>query len=264
MNIFIRELKANRTALIVWSVCMIIGVLSGMSKYETYSSGGAAGQALTELPRSMRALLGMGSFNVSVMSGYFAFLFSYIEIALTIHAVLLGSGIISKEERDKTTEFLMVKPISRAGVITAKMMAALVNLFLLNLITLISSLVFVSAYNKDTDITGEIITFFIALFLVQLMFLSLGALLGASIKGGGASGSWSVTILLIGYLIAKVTDINEKLDALNVLSPFKYFDYGDIVRGDGLTVSSVAFTLVLVILFFTGTYFFYNRRDLSV
>ncbi|WP_100488799.1 ABC transporter permease subunit [Sporolactobacillus pectinivorans] len=264
MNIFLRELKANRKALIIWSVCMFLGVLSGMSKYTTYSSGGAASQALTELPHSMRALFGMGSFNVSTMSGFFAFLFSYIVLAAAIHAALLGSSIIAKEERDKTSEFLMVKPVSRTAVITSKLLAALVNIVVINVVTLLSSFFLVAAYNKGKDIFGEIAVFLLTMFIVQLIFLSLGALLSAFMKNPKASGSLATSILLGSYVISKITDLANHLDFLNILSPFKYFSYTDIVNGDGLSLVVVILTLLLIAAFSVSTYFFYRKRDLNV
>lgn len=264
MNIFLRELRASRKALIIWSVCMFLGVLSGMSKYTTYSSGGAASQALTELPHSMRALFGMGSFNVSTMSGFFAFLFSYIVLAAAIHAALLGSGIIAKEERDKTSEFLMVKPVSRTAVITSKLLAALVNIVVINVVTLLSSFFLVAAYNKGKDISGEIAVFLLTMFIVQLIFLSLGALLSAFMKNPKASGATATSILLGSYVISKITDLANHLDFLNILSPFKYFSYTDIVSGDGISLVVVILTLLLIAAFSVSTYFFYQKRDLNV
>jgi Putative exporter of polyketide antibiotics len=264
MNLFFRELKANRKALIIWSICMVLSVLSGMSKYTTYSSGGAASAALTKLPHTIRAVFGMGSFDVASMSGFYAFLFAYIELAVAVHAALLGSAIIAKEERDKTTEFLMVKPISRARVITAKLLAALVNLIILNLVTLLSSVFFVAAYNKGKDITGEIILFCITLLVVQLIFLSLGALLAAVLRHSKVSGTVAASTLFGAYIIAKVTDITTQLNALNILSPFKYFDAASIAGGGGISAVSLILTLLLVAVFVTFTYFFYRKRDLSI
>lgn len=264
MNIFFRELKANRTALIIWSVCMFLGVLSGMSKYKTYSSGGAASAALNELPHSIRALFGMGSFNVTVMSGFFAFLFTYIVLAAAIHAVLLGSGIIAKEERDKTAEFLMVKPVSRTAVITAKFFAALVNIVILNIVTLLSSLYLVAYFNNGKDISTEIVVFLVTMFIVQLIFLALGACLSAVMKKPKASGTLSISILFGSYVIAKVTDLADHLNGLNILSPFKYFSYQDIVGGDGLSIVVVILALLLAAAFAVSTYVFYQKRDLNV
>lgn len=263
MNIFLRELKANRKALIIWSVCMFLFVLSGMGKYTAYSSGSTS-DVFDQMPYSMKAMLGIGSFDVTTMSGFFAFLFPFIELTTAIHAVLLGSGIIAKEERDKTTEFIMVKPVSRSTIITSKLLAALVNIVVVNLVTLFSSIAMVGAYNKGKDITAEIIIFFVSMFIVQLIFLSLGALLSAFIRNPKASGSLAAGTLFGAYVISKVTDLTDRVNALNVLSPFKYFSYVKIVNENSLSLVIVILSLLLVGAFSVSTYFFYLKRDLSV
>lgn len=263
MNIFLRELKANRKALIIWSICMFLLVLSGMGKYTAYSSG-ANNEVFDKMPHTMKAILGIGSFDVTTIGGFFAFLFPYLAIATAIHAVLLGSGIIAKEERDKTTEFLMVKPVSRTTVITSKLLAALINIVIINLVTLFSSIVMVSAYNKGKDITVEIVVFLLSMFIIQLIFLSLGALLSGFMRNPKSSGSLATGILLGTYVISKITDLTDRVNFLNVLSPFKYFSYQDIVNGNGLSFGIVILSILLAAVFSALTYFFYLKRDLNV
>ena len=153
MNIVLRELKAHRKALIIWSVCMFLLVLSGMVKGANFTgSGQSINELLGIMPTSVKALLGFGAFDVSIISGYFAVLFIYMELTAAIHAALLGAGIISKEENAKTTEFILVKPVSRFAVITSKFIAALINIIIINIVSLISSLALVAAYNKGKDI----------------------------------------------------------------------------------------------------------------
>jgi ABC-2 type transport system permease protein len=265
MNLFIRELKANRTALIIWSVCMFLLVVSGMAKYSAYSSGGQAlNDMFAKMPFSLKALLGFGSFDMSRISGYFAMLFLYIEIAAAIHAVLLGSGIIAKEECDKTTEFLMAKPISRTGIVTAKLLAALVNILILNLVTLASSIMLVDAYNKGRDVSGEIAMFLLSMFLVQLIFLSLGTMLSSFIKNSKTAGSLAAGILLAAFVISRITDMTSRLNFLNVLSPFKYFSYQDMANGNGLNIGIILLSLALIAILFVLTYVLYRKRDLNV
>lgn len=262
MNIFLRELKANRKALIIWSISMFLLVLSGMGKYTAYSSG-ATSDVFSRMPYSLRALLGI-SFDVTTMSGFFALLFPYLEITAAIHAVLLGSSIIAKEERDKTTEFLMVKPVSRAKIITSKFLAALINVVIINVVTLISSIYLAAAYNKGKDISSEVAAFLLSMFIVQLIFLSLGALLAAVLKNAKDSGSLAAGILFGCYVISKITDLTDRVNFLNVLSPFKYFSYQNIVNGKGLSLDIVILCILLVAVFTISTYFFYNKRDLSI
>lgn len=263
MNVFFRELKANRKALIIWSICMFVFVLSGMSKYTVYSSG-SSNEVFGKMPHTMKALLGFGSFDVTTMKGFFAFLFPYIAVTTAVHAALIGSGIIAKEERDKTTEFLMVKPISRRTVITSKLLAALVNVVIVNLVTLLSSIVMVGAYNKGKNITFEIVMFLLSMLIIQLIFLSLGAFISAYMKNPKASGSIVASILIVSYVISKITDLTDRVNVINIFSPFKYFSYESIVNGKGLSFVIVILSLALVIIFSAATYFFYLKRDLRV
>lgn len=264
MIIFIRELKANRKALIIWSICMIFLVLSGMSKYTAYSAGGVSNDVFSNMPKTLKALLGISSLDVTTMSGFYAFLFPYLELTAAIHAALLGASIIAKEERDKTTEFIIVKPISRYTIITQKLLAALVNVLIFNLVTLISSIVTVSSFNKGNDITTEVVVFDLSMLLVQLVFLSLGTLLAAFLKKHKTSGSIATSILMTGYVISKITDLTDQLNVFNILSPFKYFNYVDIATGNGLNIVNIILTLLLTSVFTASTYYFYLKRDLNV
>ncbi len=265
MNIFLNELKANRKALIIWSICMFLLVLSGMGKYTAYSSGGGMNnQIFNTMPSSIKALLGINSLDVTTMSGFFALLFLYIEITVGIHAALLGSGIIAKEERDKTTEFLMVKPVSRSSVITAKLIAALINIIILNLVTFISSLIMIQSYNNGDPLTGELTMFYLSMFIVQLIFLTLGAFLAAFTKRPKISGSLATGILFIAYILDVITNLNQNLNFLNILSPFKYFDYASMAAGESLNTVFVLLSVFLIAIFSVLTYVFYRKRDLNV
>jgi len=100
MNIFIVEMKAHRKGLIIWAFGILFMVAAGMGKYVALSS---AGQSMTELfdqmPKSMKAIMGLGTFDLSKASGFYGMLFFYLVLMATIHAVMLGADIISKEER---------------------------------------------------------------------------------------------------------------------------------------------------------------------
>lgn len=243
---------------------MFLLVLSGMAKYTAYSSGGQSAAIFNDMPYSVKALLGMGSFDVTTMAGYFAMLFLYIELAVAIHAALLGAGIIAKEERDKTTEFLMIKPVSRKTVITSKLLAAFVNVAIVNIVTLVASVVMVTKYNKGPDITSEVIMFMLSMFIAQLIFLSLGAALASFMKSPKSSGSFTMGMLLIAFIISKITDLTDRLNVLNIFSPFKYFSYADLVGGKGLNIVIVMLSLLLVAAFAASTYIFYPKRDLNI
>lgn len=244
---------------------MALLVISGMGKYSAYSTSGSAGnEVFDQLPNTMKVLLGLSGFEVSKISGFYAFLFPYIEITAAIHAALIGSGIIAKEERDKTTEFLIAKPTSRKNIITSKLLAALINVIVINAVSMLSSLAIVPAYHTGEDVTGEIVLLHLIMFIVQLIFLTLGALLSSALRKSRSAGSIAANIVLIGYIISKVTDLVEHLRVLNIFSPFTYFSLDKAVNANELSLPITLISLMLIALFTSFTYFFYQRRDMNI
>lgn len=264
MNVFLRELRANRKALIIWSICMFLLVLSGMGKYTAYSSGSVSNDIFDKMPFGLKALFGMGSFDVSTVSGFFAFLFPYLEITVAIHAGLLGAGIIAKEELDKTTEFLMVKPLSRTSVILSKLSAALLNILVVNSVTLISSILMVSVYSKGESVTEEVVLLLVSMLAVQLIFFSVGAFFAAFLRKPKAAGSITTAILLGGFILSKMIAFNEKLNVLNVLSPFQYFSIEDVVYESALNPVILLLSCLLALGLLLSCIYFYRKRDLNI
>lgn len=244
---------------------MALLVISGMGKYSAYSTSGSAGnEVFDQLPNTMKVLLGLSGFEVSKISGFYAFLFPYIEITAAIHAALIGSGIIAKEERDKTTEFLIAKPTSRKHIITSKLLAALFNVIVINAVSMLSSFAIVPAFHAGEDITGEIVLLHLIMFIVQLIFLTLGALLSSAFRKSRSAGSIAANIVLIGYIISKVTDLVEHLRVLNIFSPFTYFSLEKAVNAKELSLPITLISLMLIVVFTSFTYFFYQRRDMNI
>jgi ABC-2 type transport system permease protein len=265
MNIFIREMKAHRKSLIIWSIGMLFMIISGMGKYSSYSG---SGQSVTELfdkmPKSLKAVLGFGGFDVTKASGFYGMLFLYLVIMVTIHAVMLGANIISKEERDKTTEFLMVKPVSRTRIITSKLLAALANIVVINIVTLFLSISIVGKYSKGEAIAGDIQILMVGMFILQLLFLFIGTAIASFSKNPKISNSIATTVLLVTFLISVVTDLNSNLEVLKYVTPFKYFVAEKIMYGGGLDPVFVILSFVIIAVMVYGTYVFYKKRDLKV
>ncbi|MDP1809717.1 MAG: ABC transporter permease subunit [Actinomycetota bacterium] len=266
MNVFLRELRAHRTALIFWCIGMFAMVGSGMGKYAAYESSGTSVNTLVrQLPRAVQIILGMGSFDLSKAIGFYGVLYLYLIVMATIHAAVLGAEIISKEERDRTSEFLFAKPVPRTKVITAKLLAALANMIVLNLVTLVSSIWVVDYYNKGgRPVTGDIVALMAGMFFLQLIFLSIGMSIAAIRKKPKSAASIATAVLLATFILSVAIDINNKLEFLKYLTPFKYFDAQDILPDGRLDLGYVALSGGIIIVLLAVTYRFYAKRDLSI
>jgi len=265
MNVFMIEMKAHRKSLIIWCISMLFMVGAGMSKYEVFStSGQSINNVMSKLPKVVQTIFGIGVFDLSKASGFYAMLFLYLVLMTTIHAVMLGANIISKEERDKTTEFLMAKPISRDKVITAKLLAAFVNIIILNIVTLISSIFIVGYFSKGESVTGDIEILMAGMLILQLIFMFIGTALAAVSKKPKTAPSVATGILLTTYLLSTVIDLNTKLESSKYFTPFKYFEAKNLIPNSGFEPVFVILSILIIAVLLSATYVFYRKRDLNV
>ena len=265
MNIFLRELKAHRKSLIIWSVAIFFMIVSSIGKFTAYAeTGQSMNELLSQIPSSIKAVLGMGNFDLTKVSGFYGMLYLYLLLLAAVHASLLGANIISKEERDKTTEFLMVKPVSRTKIITAKLLAALFNISVFNLVTLILSVVLMGKYARGENITGEISILMVGMFILQLIFLVIGTATAAISRQPRSAPSIAAAILLVTFIISSAININRRLESLKYLTPFEYFRADKLLNGGGFEPVFLILSLVLIAGLVLVTYAAYKKRDLHV
>ena len=69
-----------------------------------------------------------------------------------------------------------------------------------------------------------------AMFVIELIFLAIGLLLGCAMKRYKRAGSTAISIILAAYFLSILSGMHEKLEFLKYLTPFKYFDAGDLYR----------------------------------
>lgn len=265
MNLYLREMKAHRKSLILWSIGIIFFVAVSIGKYAGMgSSGQSMNELMAEMPKSLRAIMGTGTFDLTKVSGYYGVLVIYLYLMGAIHSAMMGANILAKEERDKTAEFLFVKPISRNKIILSKLFAALTNIFILNLLTAMSCFVLIDKYGNGEKMNDDIFLTMIGLLILQLLFLVVGTAIAAVSKRPKTAASFSTGILLLTFIISIAIDLNEKLESLKYITPFKYFDAKNVMYGGGLDEVFVFISALLIIGLTFITFIFYKKRDLNI
>ncbi len=264
MNIFLRELKANFRSLLIWSGITILFVVVGFSKFAAFAGDPQMLEILKDVPEAMLSVLNMNAFNLTTVTGFYGIMFIYFAVLLSVCAVMWGSDIIVKEERDKTVEFILTLPIRRSQLITGKALAAVVNSAALLLVTWGATLVGGAFYEADGDYYSFVALSMVALFILQLIFLAVGILLGSAIKRYKQAGSIAIFLLLGTFFLSIMIGMNDKLSSLKVLTPFKYFDAAAIFHQSKLDMPYVGLSIVIVIVCMIGAYWAYAKRDLYI
>jgi ABC-2 type transport system permease protein len=264
MNIFVRELRSNFRSLVIWGVIVVLFVTVGVSKFSAYYENPEMLAILEDMPPALLAAFNMEAFNLTTVNGFFGLMFTYFALLLSVAAAMWGSDIISKEERDKTVEFALTLPVTRGRVVTGKALAALVNCVGLLAITAAASVVSAAPYEPDRSFYEFLGLLVVALFMMQLIFLALGLLLGCAMKQYRRAGSVAVSLLLGTYFLSVLSGLNENLDFLKYLTPFKYFDAGFLLRESRFDLLYVGLSAGIVLASMVAAYLTYAKRDLYI
>lgn len=264
MNIIKRELKSNLKSMIIWSASIIFLISVWMLEFESFAGNLQINDLMDSMPQVMLEALGMGDMNIASLGGFISTLSLYLYLILGIHAVLLGSSIIAKEERDRTAEYLFTLPISRKKVVLSKLISSIINLSILNLVTLTATLISSIGYEKDEGFYKFIVLLFLAILIVQLIFLSIGMLVASINKGYKKSGNISVSILMITFVISSLINMVDSVDFLKYITPFKFFDGNYILNEGRMEPLSIVISFLIIGFGIAGTFIFYPKRDLYI
>lgn len=264
MNIIKRELRSNLKSLIIWSMAIAFMVTVWMIKFESLADNPYIDDFMKSMPEGMLSALGMSGLDMSSLGGFISTISLYLYLILGIHGVLLGSSIISKEERDKTAEYLFALPVSRKKVIVSKTIAAIINLMVINIITLLSMLLSTLSYKKEENFYSFIALIFLGVFIIQLIFLSIGMLVASVNKRYKKSGNISVSILMVTFIISSLINMVDSVDFLKYITPFKYFDVTYILNEGSLDPIFIVISIAIIVFGIGGTIIFYPKRDLHI
>lgn len=264
MNIFMRELKANFRSLLIWGVIVVLFIVLGISKFSAYAGNPEMLAILEDMPPAVLDALNMRAFNLTTLNGFFGIMFTYFALLLTIAAAMWGSDIISKEERDKTIEFSLTLPVRRSKLVTAKTLAAFVNCLALLAITWGVSIISAQSYQPDEAFYEFLGLQMLALFLMQMIFLAIGILLGCAMRQYRRVSSVAVSLLLGTYFLSILSTLNKDLEFLKYISPFKYFDPAFMLHNSRLEMVFVWISLAIVLVSIVGAYLTYSKRDLYI
>lgn len=234
-------------------------------KFDTLAQDASMSEALLkQFPATVQAIFGMTGLSLTTLSGYFGVLFIYILVILSIHAGMLGAGLLADEERDRTTEFLLVKPRSRSAIITQKLLAGFLCLVVLWGVVVVTTLAATLSLSNTGEFMRDFWHFMIALGLTQVTVFFLGSFAASLTKNPKLPTRIVASIVFVSYLLFALVKLAPNLDVLKYISLFWYFDAVKVINDGALQPLSIIVFSTLALVSLVGTYVFYRRRDVNV
>lgn len=267
MKMFWHEIRSTYKGLLAWIAGVLFFQLSGYSKYEGFkqSSTGSLTSIAGAFPKPLLVLFGMYDLDFVTLIGYFGILYVFFVLIAAIHAGLLGAGIVAKEERDKTSEFLYTRPVSRSQALNAKLLAGVVNVLVMFAVIAISSVVAVAIVNNHNyNLSGQVVNLMWGLLVFQVFFFAMGFMFAGIFKRPKLP-TLAVTVAIVGsYFVSALSQLNNNLNWLRFVTPFRWMAAPSIIHAGHVAYGYLALAAGLSILFVILGYIFYNHRDITV
>jgi ABC-2 type transport system permease protein len=262
MNILVQELKMGRKSLIIWCTSLLGVLLLFMSLYPSISIDMADLQKVfASFPPAIQQAFGLNSLFLTSILNFYSFTLTYILLAGSVQAMNLGISVLSAEVRDKTGDFLFVKPLSRNRIITIKILAVFIELLITNIFFFIGSFFFLTLFSEHSFDYQLFILLTGTLFLLQLFFCSLGLFISVFFKRIRTVLPISMGVVFLFYVVYL---LNETLDdvKLSYLSPFGYFDLSTITQNIRYDSTYLILWSILVAVFVFFTFWIFGKKDL--
>lgn len=260
MTLVKHELRQGRLSFLIWTasigflmiVCIFLfpemkGQMENVS--DVFSSMG-----------SFTAAFGMDRLNFGTLIGFYAVeCGNILGLGGAFYASFCAVGILSKEEKDRTAEFLLTHPVSRRHIVTGKLIAVFVQVVVMNLIIYVLSTGSIAAVGEEIP-WKELNLLHMAYFLLQLELAGICFGISAFLRKGSVGVGLGIAAMM--YFLNLVANITEAAESLEWLTPFGYAEGADIVTNGALDSGMVTVGLVLGAAGVIFAYLEYCKKDI--
>lgn len=261
MTVFLHELKQNRLSVMIWSA--VIAFMLGVSIIiypEMSSQIGDISQMFSDMGAFSDAF-GMDQINFGEFMGYFGVeCGNVLGLGGPIFAAITAVSVLSKEEKNKTAEFLLTHPISRGRIITEKLFAVIAQIIVLNVSVMAVSCIAALVIGESPE-WEKMALIFLAYFLLDLevAFICFG--LSAFLRRGGFAVSLGITMAF--YFMNILANITDEIKFLKYITPYGYTDSGYIIKNGALDFKYMWIGLLLAAAGIITAYTVYTKKDIK-
>lgn len=263
-HIYSHEFRTQLKSVVVWSVALTLLVVFYFSIFPAFSEQAALlNEMLSRFPPELLAAFGMDKIDLASVLGFYSLIFLFVQLCLAIQAGSYGFGLVSIEESELTADFLLSKPVSRAQVLTSKLLAALSSLAITSLVVWLSTLVSVALFRGGRDFDRPTLVLILSSTLVfQLFFLSVGLVISLLVRRVRSVTPYALGLGFGAYVLAAFSGVLGEVK-LELITPFKHMDPAYIVQHSAYNTPLLLLDVVVILVSVAASYWLYLRRDIK-
>ena len=255
MTLIKHELGQGKISFIIWTAS--IGFLLGICVFlfpEMKDQMDGISDVFASMG-SFTAAFGMDRLNFGTFIGFYAIeCGNILGLGGAFYASLCAVSILSKEEKDRTAEFLLTHPVSRVRII-----AVLVQITAMNLIIYTLSVGSIAAVGEEIP-WKELNLLHLAYYLLQIELAGICFGISAFMRKGSVGVGLGIATMM--YFLNLVANIAEVAESLKYITPFGYTEGADIVTNGCLDCTMVTVGLALGAAGVVAAYLKYCRKDI--
>jgi len=261
VNVFKREIKAVARTSAIW-ICAVTGVsVLMMMFYPSFERDIADYVKLLEnLPPAMRAIMGLQVQNFASAAGFYSFCLLYALLLGSIQAANLGFACVSKEVTMGTADFLLTKPVSRARILTSKLLASFSVIAAANIVYNLVTVPLVMSFTGGGSLK-KVLLLNASLLFLQLIFFASGFAVSAAAKKIKSVLPYSLGLVFMAFALSAFA-VTSREDKLRYLTPFQYFSAEYVMANGSYETRFAVLAAVLVCLGVAAAYLFFIRKQI--
>ncbi len=210
---------------------------------------------------SFTAAFGMDRLNFGTLLGFYAVeCGNILGLGGAFFAALCGIAVLSKEEKEHTAEFLLTHPVSRARIITGKLISVLLQIVLLNAIVFGLSAASIAAIGETVP-WKELWLMHLAYFFLQVELAGICFGISAFLRRGSIGIGLGIATMM--YFLNLIANITESAEFLKYITPFGYTEGADIVLNGELDTGLVVLGLAFGVIGIVAAYCRYCKKDIQ-
>lgn len=259
------EFNRNFKSLILWSVIVAGTAALMLMLFPAFEDAFSnIEEFLSMYPPEFLEIFGMGEggLDMSTFYGWFGVEgYLFVNLIGGSFAAILGGSILSKEEDDKTIEFLLSKPISRTQIVFGKIIVIILNLLILNsLVALVLMVAFV--IYGDVNMTIWFLYSY-APFVLQMIFASISFLISVFVTKSRRVLSIALGLVIGMYVIDLISKLTDEFEYLKYISPYEFVNAVSIVNDQMIKPLYLVISLGIIAISLLLSWYFYKKKDIT-
>ena len=259
-----REWKVNFRGFVIWTSILVIlfgAVFLIYPSIITSDNMESLNEMLKVFPEDLLRAFNM---DISSIDSAFGWIktegFVFVLLITGIYSGILGSGILLKEENDKTIEYLNSLPVKRTQIVMNKVAVGLVYIFLMIIVLGVFNYVGLT-WSGDFDKKSYLLLSVTPIFSSIVIFSFCLFLSTFTHKTKNTIG-FSLSIVFVSYFLNVISELSKETEVLKYVSVFTLADIRNVIIDVKINPYLVIVAFGLAILFIGLTVVRYNKKEL--